>query len=240
MQTGIATKITSHHHFYFLFQNWRVLESLHLLPSSRPLPAYCCFPGFGNCTSKLSGAAAARASRGASGGACAAAEAKDRKQEDRWRRKEGTASVRGADQRLLRSSDPWRYGPCQGLLIRTRFATCRSPGGTVCVRGRSASCWEAPTAQLQGVRSLSGANQRPLAKCRLQRRPPGGTVRVRGRSASSCQVPTPWRYGPCQGADYHFSCQVPTPGAYGPCEGQWASSCEVREPWEIRSLSGAD
>ncbi len=144
---------------------------------------------------------------------------KDRKQEDRWRTKEGTASVRGADQRLLRSSDPWRYGPCQGLLIRTRFATCRSPGGTVCVRGRSASCCEAPTAQLQGVRSLSGANQRPLAKCRLQRRPPGGTVRVRGRSASSCQVPTPWRYGPCQGADYHFSCQVPTPGAYGPCEG---------------------
>jgi hypothetical protein len=119
-------------------------------------------------------------------------------------KKEGTASVRGADQRLLRSGDPWRYGPCQGLLIRTLFATCRSPGGTVCVRGRSASCWEAPTAQLQGVRSLSGAHQRPLAKCR-RRRSPGGTVRVRGRSASSCQVPTPWRYGPCQGALFFFS-----------------------------------
>ncbi len=177
MQTGIATKSTSHHHFYFLFQNWRVLESLHLLPSSRPLPATAAFLDLGNCTSKLSGAAAARAS---GGGACAAAEAKDRKQEDRWRRKRTYSICQRADQRLLRSGDPWRCGPCQGLLIRTLFATCRSPGGTVCVRGRSASCWKAPTAQLQSVRSLSGANQRPLAKCR-RRRPPGGTVRVRGQ-----------------------------------------------------------
>jgi hypothetical protein len=169
----------------------------------------------------------------AGGGACAAAEAKDRKQEDRWRTKRRYSVCQRADQRLLRSGDPWRYGPCQGLLlIRTLFATCRSPGGTVCVRGRSASCWGVPTAQPQvcgpcqgltnvllpwsygpcqgpisvllpstdplevwfrvrepitillpsadpwSLRSVSGANERPLTKCQ-----------------------PPWKYGPCQGAD---------------------------------------
>ncbi len=111
-----------------------------------------------------------------------------------------------ADQRLLRSDDPWRYGPCQGLLIRTLSLRRADP---------------------QEVRSVSGADQhpvgkRPLPNCRVcgpcqgltnvllphcprrrRRRPPRGTVHVRGRAASSCQVPTPWRYGQCHGADYH-------------------------------------
>lgn len=112
-----------------------------------------------------------------------------------------------ADQRLLRSDDPWRYGPCQGLLIRTLSLRRADP---------------------QEVRSVSGADQHPVGKsplpnCRVcgpcqgltnvllphcprrrrRRRPPRGTVHVRGRAASSCQVPTPWRYGQCHGADYH-------------------------------------
>jgi hypothetical protein len=123
----------------------------------------------------------------------------------------------------LRSGDPWRYGPCQGpLLIRTLFATCRSPGGTVNVRGRSASCWQVPTAQLQGVRSLSGANQRPLAlelrsvsgadQCPLAKyRPPGGMVRVREPITILLPSADPWRLRSVWGANERplTKCQPP-------------------------------
>jgi hypothetical protein len=238
MQTGIATKSTSHHHFYFLFQKWRVLESLHLLPSSRPLPATAVFLDLETAQAKLSGAAAARAS---GGGASAAAEAKDRKQEDRWRRQKVQRLSEGRSASLAKWR-PLEIRSVSGAADQdSLFATCRSPGGTVCVRGRSASCWEAPTAQLQGVRSLSGANQLPLA------------------TLPTTTTTTPWRYGPCEGpisvllpstdplevwsgsgSRLPFYCQVPTPGDYGPCEGPMSVLLRSASTLEIRSLSGAD
>jgi hypothetical protein len=224
----------------FLFSFSKMTSSRVAPPTAIITPAtcYCCFPGFGNCTRKLSGAATARAS---GGGASAAAEAKDRKQEDRWR----TQKVQRLSEGRSASLAKWRP-----LEIRSvsgaadqdsLFATCRSPGGTVCVRGRSASCWEAPTAQLQGVRSLSGANQLPLA------------------TLPTTTTTTPWRYGPCEGpisvllpstdplevwsgsgSRLPFYCQVPTPGDYGPCEGPMSILLRSASTLEIRSLSGAD
>jgi hypothetical protein len=136
-----------------------------------------------------------------------------------------------------------------------------TPGDTVLVRG----CWSGLAlrrADPQEVRSVSGADQRPVAKRLLPNckvcGPCQGLTNVLLPSADYNDDPLEVRS--VSGADQRPLAKYRPPGGMvrvrepitislakcRPLEltvrvrGQWASSCEVREPWEIRSLSGAD